>query len=136
MRIKAIIISCIYFYSCVSDYDKALTGEYHYIEEGSHQYAIWHMGKEFEKFIPCEILSYDYNEEFIIAAQRPVNPCFIGFLTDSIQYPASEDSIYYWIADNKNDKLYGPLNKENFDDIKNNIGVPPSLKIDLPKKQK
>lgn len=125
-----IIVSSI---NCQNDYYEDLIGDYVYIEEGAHQHAIEKMGKDYYgKLIPCEVLAYDYNKDFIIALQKPVHPCYIGYITDSIQYPANIDSVYYWIILHKQNSISGPLTKEDYEAKRIELKVPESLTLKFP----
>ena len=101
------------FFCCnLSDETERLSGGWTYAKEGKNQKII----VKSKRVIPCEILDYDYNEEFIIAVQKPTKDCFIG--TDSNVYRHGKDQIYFWIISNINDRILGPMNFKEFNEAK------------------
>jgi Protein of unknown function (DUF3997) len=110
---------------CSSDYVEELPGGYSFVDEGSSNAVI----AKGPKFIPCEVISYDYNDHFIIAAQIQQKECF--WPADSINNEVG--SFNFWIIEVKQDSIFGPLTYKNFIELKNKLGVEKSLrlKIDL-----
>ena len=43
------------------------------------------------------------------------------------------DSLEFWIINKKNDSLYGPLNRSEFDDLKNRFKLSSDLKLNVDK---
>ncbi|NNV57692.1 DUF3997 domain-containing protein [Limnovirga soli] len=132
-KMLCLIVLAAWVGSCQSDTYEEISGEYYFYEEGVHQNVIEKDGLDYYgKLIPCEILSYDYNKEYIIAAQKPVLPCFEGEFAATIHYPPNKDSIYYWIISHEQNLLVGPLTKEEFELKRMELKVPKNLKISLP----
>jgi len=131
-KITCLIILISWIYGCQTDTYEKVSGEYYFYEEGLHQTVIIKDGLDYhDKLIPCEILSYDYNNDYIIAAQKPLLPCFIGKFAGTIQYPVSKDSVYYWIISVKQDLVTGPLTKKDFEAKRVELKVPDDLKLKL-----
>jgi hypothetical protein len=117
-----------YLISC--DYTVELSGNYYWIHESNDQQVIAnHYHHEGDKFIPCTVIDYDYNNSFIIAAQKPQVNCFFDGLNYNIKY--YPDPIEFWIISHKDSTIYGPLNLTDFLKKRNELGVPEKLKLKL-----
>ena len=105
-----------------------------------------------KKDIYSEVTDYDYNDDYIIAVQRPDVDLHImqiewefldnyterrsNSIADSL---VKNDPYYqkifsrelnYWIISGKTDSLYGPYSKEEFLEARKVLGVPSSLEIE------
>jgi len=70
-----------------------------------------HDGKH--KDVPPDIIEYNYNHSFIIAAQRP-NPVDDGIYNNFPVYPLGRGTIYYWLIVKDLDLILGPLLKSDY----------------------
>jgi hypothetical protein len=66
-----------------------------------------------QRFIPCDVTAYDYNNDFIIAVQYPQNSCFKG--KDTSTYVYGKNQQYFWIIAHKSKQVYGPLELNEFE---------------------
>jgi hypothetical protein len=110
--------------SCnVSDERNNLSGGWEFVSESKHDKVI-DGGK---KHIPCEVIAYGFNDEFILAAQKPTEDCFLG--KDTIEYKAGRNSTYFWIIAHKQNLFLGPLTETEFKVAKEKYKVPVDLKL-------
>lgn len=115
-----ILIPCIN--SCIGwDGTKELTGGYFLRVEGD----ILSFGKGKQEIQP-NVLRYNYNDDFIIAEQKPykTNDAIYEKVYD---YKYGRNHIYYWIIIIKKDSLLGPLSKSEFELERNKYKVPTDL---------
>lgn len=107
----------IIFCSCnfSSDYSKDLSNECFLRYEGKELCDIL-CNSSTESEIPANIIKYYYDENYILAIQKPKkNPDVL--YNKEYNYPNGLDSVYYWIVINKQNKFIGPLNKNDFEKI-------------------
>ncbi len=71
--------------------------------------------------IPPTVLSYAFDRNYILVKQKMDTS--IDVIYDKIVYPHSVDSIYYWVINKKIPKVYGPINKNEFDEILNDNNI-------------
>ncbi len=126
---KIIIVSFIFFIvACgggISDDVDELSGGYCYCFEGNKDdVIIKYSSNKKDRYIPCDIIAYDYDDSYIIASQKPMSNCFIGL--DTIHYP-STDSIFYWIIDHKRKLFLGPLVYRDYLIKREQLKVPEDL---------
>ena len=122
-RIFLIVLFSIFLSSC-SDSTKELSGNYCLREECRGLNDIFchsATGRE----IPANIISYNFNDDFIIASQRPK-------MTDDPLYSETHyfngrDSMYFWLIVHKSKLVLGPLTKSQFDKALSNYNVPMTL---------
>lgn len=123
MRIFFIVLFYIFLSSC-SDSTKELSGNYFLREEGRDLNDIsCHSATERE--IPANIISYNFNDDFIIASQRPKmtdDPLY-----SETHYLNGRDSMYFWLIVHKSKLVLGPLTKSQFDKALSNYNVPMTL---------
>jgi hypothetical protein len=79
-------------------------------------------------FIPCEVTHYGYNNDFIIAAQKPAKECFLGI--DSNVYASGNSATYYWIVVHNGKRLIGPLGFSEFEHAKDSLNIPSDVKLE------
>jgi hypothetical protein len=114
-----------FLYSC-SDYSKELGGNYFLNVEGKNINVILNHRPN-TKGIPPAILKYNYNNDFIIAEQKPnIND---NILDETANYKNGRDSLYYWIIVKKNSLCLGPFNLNEFNEAKLKNIVPETLKL-------
>jgi hypothetical protein len=78
--------------------------------------------------IPMTILSYDYNKQFIIVKQKPEKYPYTA--SDRGIYPSGRDAIYYWLIIKAEEKVLGPLDFEEFKELRKKYGVPNELVLE------
>jgi len=161
--ILLIILICLHVQGCSSggDYDKDLSGNYFYDDEGSDAKSIiCHLPDC--KNIYSKVISFDYNKDFIIAAQQPIyneykNSVAFELRNDLKKYPTNSkeeitqsekvaDSILkhdpyyqriflhkinYWIISHKNKQVFGPCTEDEYIQKRKELKVPDNLKLDL-----
>ncbi|WP_157976852.1 DUF3997 domain-containing protein [Taibaiella helva] len=122
----ALMCSVALFFSCgagVSDYTEELPGGYQFISESRDEQFI--QGNY--RFIPCTVLDYCYNQDYILVSQKPKKNCLI--LPDS---PIKNvDTVQFWIIDIVNDSLRGPYKKDDYMDLRRDLNIPAHLKLKI-----
>jgi hypothetical protein len=106
-----IILLSVVLSSC-SDGTRELSGNYFLREEGRNLNDILNHSPG-SREIPANILSYNFNKDFIIASQRP--GATNDLLYTDTQYFKARDSIYYWLVVHHKNLVLGPLNRREFD---------------------
>ena len=94
--------------------------------------------------VPCTVRGYAYNENFIVACQKPFPICILDNVsTDSLftwqlnnkKYVDSckqyTFSLNFWIIDIKKDSFYGPLNLNEYLQKRIDLKIPDELKMSL-----
>lgn len=129
MRLRTLFILLFVFIQAgcvgpgVQDYDVDLPGNYSIVRTSSHHVKIapkqgdtgW--GSD---IIPTKVTEVGWDDNFIIAKQ-------LGLKDDpnssnGYQIP-NENDVNYWILDYNSGDVFGPLNKENFNQSKNELGI-------------
>ncbi|NLJ38650.1 MAG: hypothetical protein GX432_07805 [Candidatus Atribacteria bacterium] len=136
----------------ISDINKKLGNSYHFLGEGGAQSYIYYTSSSSGRYPSIEeisiwptVLSFDYDENFIIAKQSPdektIKQCLMFFKDKSSE---SADSIMktdtfflnmfardtcYWIINKKDKVIKGPYNFSSFQKEKSIIGVPNKLHL-------
>jgi len=110
-----------------SDYSEGLSGGWEFIRESADG-KILYRGID-DRSVPCKILAFDYNRDFIVAAQRPTKECFNE--KDTIYYKQGKNDIYYWIISHHPDSIYGPLLPGEYYVLRGILKVPGELRLDL-----
>ncbi len=116
-----------YFTNCSPDEFKELGNGYFLRIEGKDYCDILcHNpgGKE----IPVNVISYNFNREYIIAAQKP------GEFDNSIYnnqpiYKYGRDKIYYWIVIHKFDLVLGPLSESEYNNARIIYSIPKKFQL-------
>lgn len=124
MRSIVTFLVSILLHACASDLAIDLSGGYIYRDEGGDIKDIFNRNGMGE--IPATVNAYDYDDDFIIAKQRPKWPgdplyerqpdYWLG-----IQYE------YYWIIDLKQGTILGPLDEAGYWATRSQLGVPAEL---------
>jgi hypothetical protein len=110
------------FKSCgsgMSDYIEDLSGGYQFIFESKREQLI--IGNH---SIPCTVLAYSYNDDYILVFQQPIEDCFITSVKNI-------DTLQFWIVDTKQDSLYGPLRMFEYIQKRKELKVPEKLKLKI-----
>lgn len=113
------------FYSCTSDYYRNLGKGYVYRDEGGDMKEIYHKFSDAE--IPPTILSYSYNDKYVIAKQYPKLPRDAY----SKDYNYTNDSIFYWLIEKDNNTIYGPLNNKQIRSLAEELSISDIVIIDF-----
>jgi hypothetical protein len=125
MRTICFLTLFAFFSSCnLSDETKQLTGGWMFVDEGRRDKVI----DGGTNYIPCEVIKYGYNDEFIIAVQRPVENCFLG--KDTITYKEGKNQDYYWLISHSLKLTLGPMNEQQFKEAKIKYNVPEDLQVE------
>lgn len=129
MKIIMLILSAMLLESCgggTSDYVEKLPGGYQFISESKDQSFIY--GKN-NQYIPCSVISYIFNNDFILVCQQPSDPCIhteaIGIKTVNI------DIVQFWIIDVQQESLMGPFTFSEFLNQRKKMGVPNELLLKI-----
>ncbi|MHB1003073.1 MAG: DUF3997 domain-containing protein [Thermoleophilia bacterium] len=84
----------------------------------------------FDRLIPCNVISYDFNDDYIVALQMPSTECVgnLAVRSDVSTEPGSGNN--YWIVDKEALKTYGPYTEEEYITKRQELDVPDDLKLD------
>lgn len=77
--------------------------------------------------IPPTIISFDYNNKFVIAKQKPRIP--INSIYKDYNYSRGDSATYYWIIIKRQKITLGPLNINEFEKLKEKYDIPNSLSL-------
>ncbi len=123
--LSAIFFLTLILQSCSNDYFENLGNDYFYRDEGGEMKDI-HCKKANGGEIPATVVAYDFDDDFIIAKQKPKLPQDPLYDKD-YKYNRGDKEFYYWlIAKNKN-LVLGPFNLEEFNIQKNKYKVSSEL---------
>jgi hypothetical protein len=114
--------------SCSSDSSVDLSGGYFLALEGRGANLIGNRSVS-SREIPSNVISYNFNDQFIIAKQKP-NAIDNVIFTPTI-YKYGKDSIYYWLIVHDRKLVLGPMNEQEFDNASNLYKVPKTLDFKL-----
>ncbi|MBE6288051.1 MAG: DUF3997 domain-containing protein [Mediterranea massiliensis] len=112
-----LFLICTSLYSCTNDCFRNLGKGYVYRDEGGDLKEIFHKSSKGE--IPPTILSYSYNDKYIIAKQRPKLPRDAY----SKDYNYGNDSIFYWLIIKNNNIVYGPLSYKKIQSLVEELSI-------------
>jgi len=76
--------------------------------------------------VPCTVIDFNYDKNFIVAAQVENKDCF-GRISDKA-------TPLYWIIDCKSNKVYRYLSLEQYRDFKKQFGISKRLKLKVERK--
>ena len=80
--------------------------------------------------IPPKILSYQYDDNFIVAKQKPRRYKEFNYTyNEGYKYFKGLDSEYYWIIKKKEKKVFGPLEYSQFIRLCDEFYVPENLRL-------
>src|SRR5699024_11018556 len=117
-----LVLSTVLFASCgggINDYTEELPGGYQFISESKDQSFIYGKNKQ---YIPCSVISYTFNNDFILVYQQPSEPCIHTEAT-GIKI-ANKDMVQFWITDVQKELLIGPFTLSEFLNQRKKMGVP------------
>jgi hypothetical protein len=125
--LTSIFIASIIILGCagVSDIVEKIPNGYVYTDEASQQKWIMKnpLSVDTDLYIPCKILKYKYNRNYIIAKIQfhyDMN-CVVGFKESK---NLKEGEIYYYIIDTKNNIRYGAFkNKKYYLKMKKKLNI-------------
>lgn len=111
---------------CTPDYTKDLGEGYFYRDEGGNIKDIL-CEKPNGGEIPATILDYAYNSEFIIAKQKPKLPQKSLYKRDYVYN--TDNTFFYWIIVKTNNNVIGPLNIQEYINMRLKYKVPDKLTL-------
>lgn len=112
-------------FSCSHDKNDLGAG-YFYHEKGGRDKTI--ISTDAKRGICGEIIAYDYDDDFILAAQKPYeNYCWFDSYVED--FPNGLDATYYWLIIKKDNIILGPYEQTKFKEIRDRYKVPASLHV-------
>lgn len=124
MKKLLILLFIVVLTSCnFSDETRTLSGGWTFVSEARHDRVI----EGGNIFIPCEVIKYGYNKDFIVAAQKPTEECFLG--KDTFEYKLGRDTVYYWLIKHSSKIFLGPMDEEEYLQARIRYKVPENLKL-------
>lgn len=111
--------------SCSSDDFKNLGNDYFYRNEGGNIKDI-HCKKANGGEIPATVIAYDFDDNFIIAKQKPKLPQDPLYDKD-YEYNRGDKEFYYWLIVKNENLVLGPFNLEEFNIQRSKHKVPAKL---------
>jgi hypothetical protein len=139
-----------------SDYNEELSGNYFYRDEGEYSKEIVCHSAGANKGIFGKVISFDYNSNFIIAAQIPSFDDYEAWIQfhyfydsdykDSIEKNEIQMSyhqkgtlydklfsheINFWIISHEDKQIFGPLTLDEYLRKRRELNVPESLEVKL-----
>jgi hypothetical protein len=129
MKIKMRYLVSILILTCIicgcSDYSENLGCGYTYVHEGGNDNYIFYEYPAKGGEIPSNIISFDYDKQFIIAKQKP-NEYDCAYEKEYV-YPLGRDTVYYWLIVKQQQKVFGPLDFVSFQKLKEQYSVSDKL---------
>lgn len=71
--------------------------------------------------VPCTVIDFDYDKDFIVAAQVENKDCFSSI--------SDKATPLYWIIDCKSNKVYSYISFEQYIVFKEEFGISKKLKL-------
>lgn len=124
-RSTALFLICIVWCSC-SDVVVDLRNGYFYRNEGDEIKDI-HSEKG-DREIPATVTAYAFDDEFILARQKPKLPADPLYNEQPV-YVNGPEHDYYWIIDHKQETIWGPLDEQEYLRTRSLAGVPSELTL-------
>ena len=108
---------------------KKLGSGYTFVHGGSNNNYIFHEYPAKGGEIEPNVVSFDYNKQFIIVKQKPM-PFQYAYETAK-DYACRTDTIAfcYWLILKEDQKIFGPLDSIQFLKLRKDYGVPEKLKF-------
>jgi hypothetical protein len=75
--------------------------------------------------IPSNVLTYNYNSDFIIASQKPDHTD--DPLYTKVVYKDGRDKVYYWLIVHSKKLTLGPMRRNEFEKARRIYNVPKDL---------
>jgi hypothetical protein len=79
--------------------------------------------------VPATVINYVYDSKFILAKQIPKYPQD-PLYNKEYEYKKGSDAVYFWIIDKSNNVQYGPLEKREYDKLRQKLRIPRNLQLD------
>lgn len=120
----AILLSCLFQGGACGDYSDELPGGYVFVSESPDIQEISRVEgiAPSEHYIPCNVVSYDYNKDFIVAKQIARVGCFHLLHTDGDPSGPRQNFLnqrdgetYYWIIEVDKRTIDGPYRLDQFE---------------------
>ena len=80
--------------------------------------------------IPPTIISYDYDDDFIVAKQKPQEFNYAIYNKRDYIYPLGRDTVYYWLIIKESQQVIGALDYDSFQELKKKYKVPDKLLLE------
>ncbi len=125
IKISLLFVLCC---SCTNDSTVNLGSGYTYRDEGGKIKDVYYKKPAVGGEIPATIVSYDYDNNFIIAKQKPKLPQD-PLYEKTYTYNNGDSVTYFWLIIKSKKKVFGPLDKRQFDILKKEYCVPSSLSL-------
>ena len=120
------LLCSLFIQSCISDSIKNLGNGYFYRDEGERMSEDYCFVKiPMVENSPATVLDYIYNDEYIIAKQKPKYPQE-PLYKRKYEY-GTNDSLFYWIILKTNDVVLGPLSWQEYLDMRLKYQIPIEL---------
>jgi hypothetical protein len=138
-RLTSILILGLLFWSCENPSIKELGQGYFLARNSMNDHSIakptegYSTSEVFSVIIYGDIVSFDFDSRFIIAAEKPRDS--VSGIKD-LRYEEAERLFkksnfrQYYILDKKDEHLYGPYSRKIFDTKKKELNVSDSLNIE------
>ncbi len=118
--IGSLILFLYLMLSLTCDFDSTDLGS-NFIYNDEHRHIIGKVD------IPPRIISYDYDNQFIIVKQKPDKYNNVIYDKREYVYPLGRDTIYYWIIIKAKEKVIGPLDFDKYKELKKEYHVSKDL---------
>lgn len=79
--------------------------------------------------VPATVIAYGYDENFIIAKQKPKLPQD-ALYDNEYNYKKGSNAIYYWIVIKDKHSVLGPLAYDEYQEARNKFKIPDELKVE------
>lgn len=121
------VIIALSLYGCagMSDYDISLPGGYSLVRSSAHKVTI---NKRIDKssweesIIPAKVIGLGWNSDYVLAKQVGLKRRNPENSEDTYEIP-DENKISYWILEVNDDKVYGPLDEKEFEELKKEFNI-------------
>ena len=110
MKKNAILLLLILSVSCSTDIYRHLKNGYYYVSLGGQNVIISQESSEKEMVVPCMIVSYEHDEEYLIVVNENVKNC--AWEVDNSQ--RLDQKYQYWIIQMEKELIYGPMTQQEF----------------------
>jgi hypothetical protein len=125
-KIFAIVLCSFFLFGSCSHDKNDLGAGYYYLGKGGRDKTI--ASKDPKRGICGEIVAYDYDDNFILAAQKPYeNYCvYESYVED---FPNGLNATYYWLIIKDGNIIMGPYEQNKFREIRERYKVPATLQV-------
>lgn len=113
-------IGLLIFLTSCSDFNEYLGNDFTYAHESNEASFIFHRNRSLQLDIPCAVIDYEYNENFIVAFQDNNYAC----LPNDIQ-----TRYNFWIIDKVHLIRYGPLDLNRYFFLSDSLCVPKNFQL-------